>query len=353
MDMGTRIAQRIDALQPRVSRKEFAARVHMTPDALSRALSGKRGIASIELARIADELHADIHELITGEPNPHQVIVNARHHYDHQTTNRTVPTFADDKRVLEEICLAYAQASLPERPHRIPSADPTALREALGHAFVRDFADRVEEHLQIDVLRVNGIGTAYSGATAGRTFVVIPATGSWFRENWDLAHELAHIAGLRTEAEANSFAAQLLLPEDLVRSLDWQAASQETIADFLWETGVSTAALRVRLEALQVPFADTTRVLTQSTQRALRKARSWSTEFGDAITMRMDAASGSRFPIALQEAHEIGVEEGRLGPGFLAWMRDTDPQWIAETYAPPVEEPGIEDLMAAFGRPRD
>lgn len=321
----------------------------MAPDALSRALSGKRGFASVELVKIADELHADIHELVTGEPNPHQVLVNARHDYNHSTASRSVPSFEDDKTVLEELCVAYAQAALPPREHNVDSADPAEIRKALGNQFVRPFADKLEERLQIDIIRVSDLGTAYSGTTAGRTFIAIPATGSWFRENWDLAHELAHIAGLKSEAEANAFAANLLLPEELLRSIDWSSASQEAIADFLWYAGVSTAALRVRLESLHIPFSDTSGVLSQSTQKVLRRARSWSSEFGDEITARMDAASRRRFPISLQEAHEVGVEEGRLGPGFLAWMRGIELEWIAETYAPETSDPDLEDLAAAFG----
>ncbi|MDQ0648550.1 transcriptional regulator with XRE-family HTH domain [Microbacterium natoriense] len=349
MDMGQRIAARIDALTPAATRKEFAERVGMAPDALSRALSGKRGFASIELVRIADELQADIHELITGEVSPHQVIVNARHNYDHSTSDRSVPTFADDKIVLEEICVAYAQASLPARESASDGHDVEAIRGALGPGFVRPFADRIEERLQIDVIRVNGLGTAYSGTANGRKFIAIPATGSWFRENWDLAHELAHVFGLRSEAEANAFAANLLLPEELLRSIDWSAASQEAIADFLWQTGVSTSALRIRLDALRISYADASHVLAQNTQRALRRARGWSSEFGDEITMRMEAASRRRFPLVLQEAHEIGVEEGRLGPGYLAWMRGVEPEWIIETYAPEVLDPSLDDLAAAFG----
>lgn len=349
MEMGPRIAARIDALKPAVSRRAFAERVGMPPDALSRALSGKRGLSSLELVRIAEELRADIHELVTGEPDPNQVMVNARHDYDHATANRSVPTFQQDKSALEDICVAYAQANLPARQHRVTTSDPAGLRAALGTGFIRPFADKIEERLNVDVIRVNDLGTAYSASTGGRTFIVIPATGSWFRENWDLAHELAHVAGLPTEAEANAFAADLLLPEDLVRSLDWSVASQEAIAEFLWQTGVSTAALKVRLEHLRITFSDATSLLTQSTQRALRRARSWSSEFGDEITMRMDAASRRRFPIELQEAHEVGVEDGRLGPGYLAWMRGVEPEWIAETYAPPVEDPEVSDLAEAFG----
>jgi hypothetical protein len=55
-----------------------------------------------------------------------------------------------------------------------------------------------------------------------RAVIAVPATGSWFRENWDIAHELGHLTmghhddGLNPgdasqhEAAANAFAAELL-----------------------------------------------------------------------------------------------------------------------------------------------
>ncbi|OZD48592.1 hypothetical protein CH252_18855 [Rhodococcus sp. 06-1477-1B] len=349
MHMGERIKERIEALVPPTTQKAFAARVGMAPDALSRALGGKRGFASIELVRIAEELGADVHELVTGEPSRHQVHVAARHQYDHATANRSVPTFTDDKRALEDICVAYAQAQIPAREHRVVSGDAEALRAALGEDFARPFADRIEERLQVDVIRLTDLGTAYSGSILGRTFIAIPASGSWFRENWDLAHELAHISGHQSEADANAFAASLLMPEQLLRSINWAEASQEAVADYLWSAGISTASLKIRLESLRLASPGVSAILSQPTQRLLRRTRSWSSSFGDQITWRMDDASRRRFPVELQEAHELAVEEGRLGPRFLAWMRGLDPEWISEAYSPAQSDPQIGDLAEAFG----
>lgn len=349
MEMGERIASLIDALEPPVTRREFARRVEMAPDALSRALGGKRGFASVELVRIADELEQDIHTLVTGEPSPHQVLVSARHHYDHQTSGRSVPTYAEDKRALEDICTAYAQAKLPARPHRVPGPDVETVRDALGPEFVRPFADRIEERLCIDVIRLTELGTAYSGSVLGRTFIAVPASGSWFRENWDLAHEVAHVAGLSSEADANAFAANLFMPECVLKSIDWGSASQEAVADYLWQAGVSTSALKVRLESLRLANGRVGTMLNQTTQRLLRRARSWSHEFGDEITIRMEASSRRRFPVELQEAHEVAVEEGRIGTRFLAWMRGLAPDRIAEAYVEEENDPSVEELAEAFG----
>lgn len=348
-DIGERIAHRIDALDPPITRKSFAEKVGLTPDALSRSLNGQRGISSLELLQIADALDADMHELVTGKPDPRRVVLAARHDFDRSTYKRSVPSFEEDKETLENVRLAYTQSGLPA--HRIEDLPdtPAAMRGLLGEDFVRPFIDRIESELRVDVVRVPELGTAYTATIVGRSVIIIPAKGNWFRENWDLAHELAHLVGLKAEDDANAYAAQLLLPEELVRRVDWDAASEQTIADFLWETGVSTEALRHRLSTLGLVNEHVRTILDCPTQRLLRRARSWSNAFGDEITERMTAAATRRFPLALQEAHEQKVETGQIGPAYLAWMRGVAEAWIAEVYEPGNGAPSVHDLAAELG----
>lgn len=348
-ELGERIAARIDALNPRVTRKAFAQRIDMAPDALSRSLSGQRGISSLELVRIAEALDADIHELVTGAPDPRRVVFAARHDFDRVTGLRSVPSLDDDKETIESIRVAYAQANLPERDWMSPPADPRDMRALLGDGFPRPFIDRIESKLGVDVIRVAELGTSYTATIGGRPVIMIPAKGNWFRENWDLAHELAHLAGLEHEDEANAYAAELLLPASLMESVDWANASIQTVAEVLWETGVSTEALRNRLDSLRMGSAAIRETLSAPTQTVLRKARSWSHAFGDAITERMDAAGRRRLPIELQEAHEAKIEAGALGAAFLAWMRGVSEAWIADAYEPHQESVSTDELADAFG----
>lgn len=348
-ELGERIASRIDALDPPMTRKAFAEKVGLTPDALSRALTGQRGISSLELLRIAEALDADMHELVTGRPDPRRVVLAARHDFDRATGQRSVPTFEQDKETLEMVRVAYVQADLPShRVEGLPAA-PAAMRDRLGEGFVRPFISRIESELGVDVIRVSELGTAYTATIADRSVIIIPAKGNWFRENWDLAHELAHLVGIEPEDAANAYAAELLLPEALVKRVDWASASQQTVADFLWETGVSTDALRHRLSALGLGNEHILAMLSFTTQGLLRSARSWSHMFGDQITERMGAAAARRFPLALQEAHEERVEAGLLGPGYLAWMRGVDEAWIADEYESHSGGPSVDELAAELG----
>lgn len=348
--LGERIAARIDALVPRATRKAFAERVGMKDDALSRALSGQRGISSLELVAIADALDADVHELVTGVPDPRRILVLARHDFDRTSRSRSVPTHESDREVLENVRIAITQAGVEGRQSEIATpADADEMRLVLGDGFVRPFIDRIEERLGVQVIRVAEIGTAYTGMFSGLPVIVIPAKGNWFRENWDLAHELGHLAGRTSEEDAHAFAAELLLPADLVKSIDWTGASPQTVADFLWETGVSSEALRIRLAALELGTQRLRDLLNAPTQKFLRSARSWSHTFGDEITERMDAAGRRRFPLSLQEAHEQRIEAGEIGPAYLAWMRGVVEQWIADVYEPDAVGVDIQELAEALG----
>ena len=189
---------------------------------------------------------------------------------------------------------------------------------------------------------------------------MVPATGNWFRENWDLAHELGHLVSRHhaegntlmhwghCEAAANSFAADLLLPESRMREIDWDALTEAQLAELIWDWGVSTAALGTRLTSLNITVPEKLRaVLVMSTQKLLRWHWAGLQEDGrDAITERMDEAAMRRFPLRLQEAHTDLIAEGSLGKGTLAWMLGIDAETL-EVDEPPLPEPVDADQLAA------
>ncbi|WP_250290512.1 ImmA/IrrE family metallo-endopeptidase [Frankia sp. CiP1_Cm_nod1] len=358
--IGDRVLEHIRRVRHTTPQRDIAEEIGMTPDAFSRAVNGKRAFSSIELARLADLLDADIHWLITGQPDPNRLVVAARHRYDHETGHRDVPGRDADDRVLRDIALAYRQASL--RRQHVPAlpGTPEGIRAALGADFVRPFAERLESRLGIDVVRVADLSTAYSFTLGGHRVIALPAAGNWFRENWSMAHELGHLTQghhdqdlSRTEwdqceAAANAFAADLLLPRGSLAAIDWNRLDAAGLADLVWRWGVSTDALARRLNALngQLPpvvgeWAE------QPTQRLLR--RHWVAESGiDEITLRMDAAAQRRFPLTLQEAHLAGIESGALGKNTLAWMLGIDPDTL-DVDVPSVPETDVGDLARALG----
>jgi hypothetical protein len=140
---------------PDVRHRDVAGCIGMTADAFSRALSGERRFASIELARLSDLIGADLHWLITGDADPNRLSIAARHDFDYATGRRTIPGREGDRQALEDIALPYRQAyPEPEPPvSRTWPKSPAAVREALGPDFVRPFAERLEQRLGIGVVR--------------------------------------------------------------------------------------------------------------------------------------------------------------------------------------------------------
>jgi Zn-dependent peptidase ImmA (M78 family)/DNA-binding Xre family transcriptional regulator len=329
-----RAAMRDEGMQ----QKQLAQSVGMTPDALSRALSGQRGFAALELAAIAAELDADIHELITGLPDPHRFVLSARHTFDHDTGDRSVDGLEDDEALLDDVRLAYAQVDeVPPSPD-LP-AEVEQVRQLLHQDFARTFIDRLAE-IGVDVVRIGGLSTAYSHRVAGRPLILLAETGNWFYENWSLAHELGHLAlghqGVvpgapgsdADEAAANAFAAELLLPEKVLREIAWDQLDRASVAELVWTWGVSTDALSRRLNSLGLePTDDVAEALTWSTQRLLR--RHWTgAKVGDPISERMTEAGERRFPAWLQEAHLEQISQGQVGKGTLAWMLGVPAQFL-------------------------
>lgn len=353
--IGTRVA---NSMPEGLKQVELAARVGMTPDALSRSLSGTRGFSSIEIAKVAEELDVDLHWLITGEPDPRRIVVAARHFFDVATKDRSVPGWKSDTEILEDIALVYRQAepALPATSDtRLPDT-PAAFRESLGEGFVRPLADRIEADLSIDVVRLAGLSTAYSFLVGSRRVIALPAKGNWFWENWSLVHEYCHLArnhhdaGHAPEAEANAFAAEVLLPADAMRAIDWTVVGPEDLAQKIWDWGVSTDALSRRLQALSLPRSPHLDALLGKTTQALLRHhwRQPEGEAGDAITLRMDAAASRRFPLALQEGHLDLIARGKLDKASLAWMLAIDPEAL-EVELPPATEVPAEDLLDVLG----
>ncbi|HET9896729.1 MAG TPA: ImmA/IrrE family metallo-endopeptidase [Streptosporangiaceae bacterium] len=250
---------------------------------------------------------------------------------------------------------------MPTRAGQWPTS-PAEVRKALGSDFVRPFVDRLEECLGIDVVRVQELSTAYSLTIGGWAVIAIPATGNWFRENWDLGHELDHLVGGhhdegiskakadRHEADANAFAAELLLPAHDLHGVNWDAVSDAELARRVWEWGVSTDALCHRLKALdgQVPAA-VAQWAAKPTQRLLRLHLAADNDYRiDKITERMDQAAQRRFPLHLQEAHLKRIAAGAISSATLAWMLGIDPSML-EVDSPEAPEVDADDLAVALG----
>ena len=333
----TAVGERIRSLMPLgMNQRKLAEKAQMTPDALSRALNGQRGFSSTELARIARQLGADLYWLITGSPDPQKVDIAARHQWDSRQRTRKNPGRQDDDNLLNLVIAAY-RAAFPDGPPATPPLpeDPQQLRERLGDSFVRHFAEAVESQLDVDVVRLSGLTTDYSLTIGQRAVVVLATMPGWFRSNWSLAHELGHLAlghhdgyvstNQNNEGPADQFAANLLLPSDLMSQITWRDLDERGLVNFLWETGVSTEALKNRLASLrQAPSADVLEALARTTPKLIRaQATADGSINGEvAVTQREQQASTRLVPSRLVEALHRQVEANKASPKYLAWALD-------------------------------
>jgi hypothetical protein len=133
-----------------------------------------------------------------------------------------------------------------------------------------------------------------------------------------------------------------------MRKLRWTGVTAAEIAQRVWDLGVSTDALAIRLGSLGVRVsAEVSALLSQPTQRLLR--HSWmgqNAAFEDEITQRMDNAASRRFPVSLQHAHLDKIASGDLGKGTLAWMLGVGADQL-EVEAPPEAAEIDSDALAA------
>lgn len=369
-DIGERVRQRMAEVQPSKTQQEMAAAVKMGPDALSRALNGQRQFATLELVRIANYLQTSLHWLATGEPDPAATRVAARHTFDAQALRHEAIDWSTERTAIETVAAAFTQVfrdqerpTLPPIP--MPAGEAREMLAAHDPNFVRSFAETVEAVFGVEVVRIPEATRPYSLEVVGRRVIVVPPHVNWFHQNFSIAHELGHFASGHlepieeapaatgaAEVAANAYAAELLLPEQVMRSVDWSSMVRADIASNLWQWGVSTDAVKRRLAALRIVPGDEVReVLELSTQKALR--RHWTEEDGsmwvDSITDRMDRANTRRFPTELIRAHMEGVAEGRLRSTYLAWMLDTDAALLESELSPADDSPDLDWLMDEIG----
>lgn len=368
-EIGARVRARMQEVLPAgTTQAAIAERIRLTPDAFSRSLNGKRAFTAIELVELAEFLKTSAHWFITGEPDPFAIKVAGRQSFDHAVLVHEPIDWLADGDILNLIGRAYIQVYADEprevRPV-VDRLDASAVRTALigsefGEAWVRRFADAVEVIYGIGVVRAAEVPRDCVIEVLGRSVIVLKETGNWFYENWSIAHELAHVlsgdladikgdacGNTAAERRANAFAAELLLPEKVVRSFDWWKVGVGSVARLLWDRGVSTRVLSNRLATLRIDIPVALRSqLDQPTQRFIRSALP---ELAGDIAERTSGAARRRFPEALLAAHQGAVIDGWLPAAMLEWMLGVEDGQLAAELSPTLPEPDIEWLGRELG----
>lgn len=202
-------------------------------------------------------------------------------------------------------------------------------RAALGEDFISCFYDRVESALGVEVIVVPLRGDGYSLTLGGRRVIVLAATGHWFRSNFTLAHELGHllVEGIppqddkTVEDVANAFAADLLMPVEIIRTIDWAQAKAATVARVVWDLGVSTQALGVRLRYLGVtPSDEACSALARTTDALMRTSLASSVAAPADVSARVQYSARRRFPERVVTGLRRAVADGDAPQASLSWV---------------------------------
>ena len=94
-----------------LSQAELARSIDLGESALSKSINGTRAFSAVELAEVADRIGVSMHWLVTGEPDPYELRLVARHDYDHSSRTYSCDV-SGDRETLESIALLYRQARL-------------------------------------------------------------------------------------------------------------------------------------------------------------------------------------------------------------------------------------------------
>ncbi|MFF4481510.1 helix-turn-helix domain-containing protein [Streptomyces sp. NPDC001520] len=296
--MDETVTDRVREVMSAVSLQQaaFAEGVGLTPDKLSKSLSGRRRFTSLDLARIAELGQTTVDWLLTGR-EPQRPAFAAR----------ASSPFADSdpdsglalKELVHRFTTAYDVLDLMGRSRSLPSLprpkadleqyvdqgealalDALTALSARGVTSVAacetsDLAHALEEHFGIDVAQTD-LPRGLDGAawqTDHFRLVLLARTGVWTRQRFTLAHELGHILARdaqemrtethlapgrqkdHTEIRANVFAANFLMPQAEIHAEVGTESAGTGVSDDAFRAlvvrfKVSPSALAARLHQL-------------------------------------------------------------------------------------------------------
>ncbi len=346
-----------------MTKAAFARTVGLTPDKLSKSLSGVRRFTSLDLALIAEAGGTTVDWLLTGN-EPLRPALAAR------TRGATAADPAGAQEVAARFAGAYEVLELLGRARELPAVpevDAAAERYAAqGERLAAEVLERLpaaelatdeliaamEDLFGVDVA-ITGLPQGVDGlawqADSFRLLLLAP-TDLWTRQRFTLAHELCHILARDArgvvveshvapgrqkdlaEVRANVFASHLLMP---ARELTEAAAAEAEPADTAFERlvvrfRVSPSALAARLHQLGLVDAARRKQLRALTTEACHLLAG----AGDDYQKQASRASAERFPprVASELYRAYLAGETTLRP--LAALLDTDVERLHRLLAP-------------------
>ncbi|WP_239405960.1 ImmA/IrrE family metallo-endopeptidase [Frankia sp. Cj3] len=330
-----------------LTQQALAKAADMDPTALSKVLSGKRRLSTLELALIAEVTGVSVTDLLASDERE-AVQVSARAQPDTSPAVVQALRRVDD---LLDVDVLLRDLGLPALPNHFPleirqdnpvrQADELA-REVrglagAGDADIEDLADFCEQKLGIDVAveplpaGLDGLSVSRGNYRLALVSSAIPAT----RQRYTLAHEVGHLAAgdthgdtngitidedlygrhSREETRANSFAAAFLMPEtSLRRSLGHAGPTELSIGAMLGQFRVSLDALAFRLHNVElVNAAGRDRVRQMSARRLVLM-----TGRAEEYQRQLQSIGARRLPTGLLQRAMKAYNSGGISVRILA-----------------------------------
>jgi Zn-dependent peptidase ImmA (M78 family) len=342
-----------------MSQHVLAETVGMDPTALSKVLSGKRRLSSLELGLIADATRVPVDELLSLRER-------SRGDFAARTQQDETPAVDEARLRLNdflEIDALLCDLGLPAPPGLLPlplsrsgylkqaSSLATRVRElaGIGDSYIEELASFCERSLGVDVAVENlprgldGLCIARGNYRIALLSSAIPAT----RQRYTLAHEIAHLAagdtegimidenlfGLPNEKEkrANAFAAAFLMPESSLRkALGTSGPTDASVADMLVRYKVSLDALAWRLFNVQLVDAAGRERVRQLSARKLALLAGHAAEY----QRQLQDHGLRRLPTGLLQRALDAYNRGDIGVRVLARLTKIPTESLAEQLNP-------------------
>ena len=346
-----------------MSQQALAERIGMDPTALSKVLTGKRRLSSLELALIADATAVRVDELLDPgrHAGPH---VAARTQRDKSPAVdealRRVDDFLEIDALLCDLGLSAPVSSLP-----VPVIDGTYREQAIelarsvrelagiGDGYIEELASFCEDRLGVDVaveslpLGLDGLSVSRGNYRLALVSSAIPAT----RQRYTLAHEIGHLAADDTqdvmidedlfgdaeqEKRANVFASSFLMPESsLRRAMGTAGLVEASIGDMLANYKVSLDALAWQLFSVRLVDKAGRERVRQLSSRKLSLLAGHAAEY----QRQLQDHGQRRLPSGLLRRAIEAYNKGGIGVRVLARLAEIPPEMLLEQLsAPPVSD---------------
>jgi len=360
------IGERIRAARERagLTLAELAEAIGKDKSVMSRIENGQRNVKSDELPALADRLNVTVDELMGIVPDRDLLAVAFRIGQASAAGGQQ-----EAIRLVQDVLEIEQAATVGERRAQpreriwwgklpVETTDPDVLGEqaakhvrtlgGYGDAPIADLSELAED-LGIDVLRAPLPGSV-SGLCVrvdGGALIAIDSSPTMGHQRFTLAHEFGHFllddeavdlvfddgaylgAPAPSEARANAFAYELLLPEaGLRRKVDGAELTEALFAELLFHFNVSQSALRHRLRRLALISHDRWRELGEPrySPRRLAEWHGYFDEWARGHESRDRVVPPRRVWALARKAYQ----EGRIGLGLLATLRGQSRNELAE-----------------------